>query len=97
MLTDSLHDHIDLLIGEHSTGAFGKCRHGSSVPVRGYASQNRIIRDGEIYRIIESHRCSAFSVVAVAAGAVLSIQQAEIHILIRIDMDGVRFGPTGCV
>src|SRR5882762_406727 len=75
---ESADDCVDLLVGEHSTGALRKRRHGRSLdPFADDATDGGILGDGKVQRIGERERSSTPSLRALAAGAIGVVEAGE--------------------
>src|ERR1043166_459329 len=73
------HQDLDLLVCERSARAFCKGRHKRTTDTGGYNATNRVVTGNRpINRIRQSERCVAFSILTVAAGAVLSVENCKI-------------------
>src|SRR4030081_2102855 len=77
--SNSSHQCIDLVVGEHSTGTLCEGWHRSARhSIRGGTTNHTVVGDCEVSRIGQSHGCSALTVHAVASCAILSIEQIEV-------------------
>jgi hypothetical protein len=93
---DSKNESIDLFIGEHSASGLCKGRHCSAAYSIGGGAANRgIVSDRQENGIAESDCRSAVSAGAVASGTVLSVEDIELHNLIRRDEFGAQSRATG--
>src|SRR5579864_3581427 len=81
---DSSRNHVDLLLGQHSTGALCESGHRCSVDAVGDdVAYCGFIDDGQIHGIGQGKRRSSAAFRAVATGTVLGVQNAKVRNLAR--------------
>src|SRR6185295_9361246 len=73
------HQYFDLLVSQHPTRTFCKRRHKRTMDTGGYNATNRVvIGNRPINRIGQSERWAAFSILTMAACAVLLVKSCKV-------------------
>src|SRR5262245_15077044 len=86
------HQDLDLLFCERSARAFSKGRHKRTTDTGGYNATNRVVTGNRpINRIRQSERWVAFSILTVAAGAVLLVKSCKVAHFVRFEFH-IRIG-----
>src|SRR6202795_4790431 len=82
--SDPLHKCIDLLVGEHSTGALRKGGHRSARhSIRCGAANHGVVSNCEKNWIVQSNGRATLAGCSMASCTVLSIEKTELHNLAR--------------
>ncbi len=73
-LPNSMDDDVNLILSEHPSGTFCKRGHGNPRdPIGSRLPHDGIVGDGQVDGIVEGDGCSPFTVLSMAASAVLPI------------------------